>query len=189
MRIHILGASGSGTTTLARALSEKLKCPHFDSDNYFWHKTEPPFTQKREVFERQSILKIDLENSSDWILSGSLCGWGDVFVPYFDLVVYLYLPKEIRMDRLKKREQERFGKAIEESGPMYQQHLDFMEWANSYDTGSIDMRSRALHELWLSQLKCSVLILEGDISIEERVKKVFERIYDVQISMDGIKTS
>jgi len=35
-RIHILGASGSGTTTLGRALAERLQCPHFDTDDYFW---------------------------------------------------------------------------------------------------------------------------------------------------------
>ena len=35
-RIHILGAAGSGTTTLGRALAERLQCPHFDTDDYFW---------------------------------------------------------------------------------------------------------------------------------------------------------
>jgi uncharacterized protein len=33
-RIHILGASGSGTTTLRRALAERFQCPHFDGVNY-----------------------------------------------------------------------------------------------------------------------------------------------------------
>jgi 2-phosphoglycerate kinase len=29
-RVHILGASGSGTTTLAQALAARLGCPHHD---------------------------------------------------------------------------------------------------------------------------------------------------------------
>jgi adenylate kinase family enzyme len=33
-RIHILEASGSGTTTLGRALAEHLQHPHFDTDDY-----------------------------------------------------------------------------------------------------------------------------------------------------------
>src|SRR5438128_874343 len=45
-RLHILGASGSGTTTLGRALAEGLQCPHFDTDDYFWLPTDPPFTQQ-----------------------------------------------------------------------------------------------------------------------------------------------
>ena len=32
-RIHITGASGTGTTTLGRALAQELRCAHFDSDN------------------------------------------------------------------------------------------------------------------------------------------------------------
>jgi Shikimate kinase len=41
-RIHILGASGSGTTTLGRALAERLQYPHFDTDDSFWVPTDPP---------------------------------------------------------------------------------------------------------------------------------------------------
>lgn len=50
--IHILGASGSGTTTLAKVLSDELGYAHFDSDDYFWIPTEPPFTTKRPLDER-----------------------------------------------------------------------------------------------------------------------------------------
>jgi adenylate kinase family enzyme len=35
-RIHILGASGSGTTTLAKALANELGYKHFDTDDYYW---------------------------------------------------------------------------------------------------------------------------------------------------------
>lgn len=43
--IHILGASGSGTTTLARALAVKTGYAHFDTDDYFWLPTKVPFTE------------------------------------------------------------------------------------------------------------------------------------------------
>jgi len=79
-RIHIVGASGSGTTTLGRALAERLQCPHFDTDAYFWLPTEPPFTEKRETILRQRLLMDDLTARKSWVLSGSLCGWGDVAI-------------------------------------------------------------------------------------------------------------
>jgi len=47
MKIHILGPSCSVTITLGRALSENLYIPWFDSDDIFWVKTDPPYTQKR----------------------------------------------------------------------------------------------------------------------------------------------
>ena len=59
-RIHILGASGSGTTTLGRALAERLQYPHFDTDDYFWLPTDPPYTQQRARTERAQLLMDDL---------------------------------------------------------------------------------------------------------------------------------
>jgi len=52
-RIHILGASGSGTTTLGRALAERLQYPHFETDDYFWLPTAPPTSTSENV---QSVL-------------------------------------------------------------------------------------------------------------------------------------
>lgn len=80
-RIHILGASGSGTTTLGRALAACLQCPHFDTDDYFWLPTEPPYTQRRGQTERAQLLMGDLTAYNSWVVSGSLCGWGDVGYP------------------------------------------------------------------------------------------------------------
>jgi hypothetical protein len=39
-RIHILGASGTGTTTLGKALADRLNCPHFDADRFYWLPTD-----------------------------------------------------------------------------------------------------------------------------------------------------
>lgn len=58
--IHILGASGSGTTTLGRALTEHLNYTHFDTDTYLWLPTDPPSIEKRERTERQQLLMNDL---------------------------------------------------------------------------------------------------------------------------------
>jgi adenylate kinase family enzyme len=95
-RIHILGASGSGTTTLGRALAERLQCPHFDTDDYFWLPTDPPYTQQRERTERQQLLMDDITAHDAWVVSGSLCGWGDVAISLFELVVFLSIPHDIR---------------------------------------------------------------------------------------------
>jgi adenylate kinase family enzyme len=47
MRLHIFGASGTGTTTLGQALGSTLGVPYFDSDDYFWERSIPPFTVRR----------------------------------------------------------------------------------------------------------------------------------------------
>jgi len=42
-RIHIMGASSSGATSLGRALAEALAIPHHDTDDYLWQPTTPPY--------------------------------------------------------------------------------------------------------------------------------------------------
>jgi adenylate kinase family enzyme len=42
-RIHIMGASGAGVTSLGRALADALAVPHHDTDDYFWQPTIPPY--------------------------------------------------------------------------------------------------------------------------------------------------
>ena len=78
--IHILGPSGSGTTTIGEKLSEEYNLAHFDADNYFWKPTDPPYQQLRSIAERRRLLKKDLEKETGWVISGSFCGWGDVFL-------------------------------------------------------------------------------------------------------------
>ena len=175
-RIHILGASASGTTTLAKALYERTGYHHFDTDDYYWIKTDVPFTVAREVGERLAMLESDLTKPPKWILSGSLCGWGDGLIPYFDLVVFLSIPKEIRIKRLIERETQRYGAEIGQNGKRHQLHTEFVQWAFDYDEAGTHMRSRALHEAWLSKLPCPILRIEGDLSVEERVNTVLSML-------------
>lgn len=172
-RIHIFGASGSGTTTLGRALSSRLGLAHFDVDDYYWLPTDPPFREKRPVEARLELLRRDLGLQPGWLLSGSLVSWGDSLIHEFDLAVFLYVPPEIRMSRLKQRELQRFGAAaLSPGGAMHEAHLEFMEWAAAYDSAGPDMRSLRRHESWLSALPCPVLRMEGQAPVEENVEKI-----------------
>jgi len=96
MKIHILGPSGAGTTTLGKAIAAELVIKHFDSDDFFWAKTKIPFTRKREKDVRIRLLKKALSGYKSWVLRGSMLGWGDFLLPEIDLIIYLYVPKNIR---------------------------------------------------------------------------------------------
>lgn len=119
------------------------------------------------------MLRQALGVSTCWVLSGSLCGWGDPLSPEFELVVFLAVPTPVRVERLRAREVARYGvQAIAEGGKLHRAHVEFLEWAGSYDTGGLEMRSRALHEAWLTALPVPSLRLEGEHSIEERLAGV-----------------
>ncbi len=79
-RIHIFGASGSGTTTLASRLAVRHGHRHPDTDEFFWLPTDPPYREKRPREARLALLRRALGETPSWVLSGSLCGWGDPLV-------------------------------------------------------------------------------------------------------------
>ena len=165
-RIHITGGSGSGTTTLGRALARALDVPHFDSDTYYWIPTVPPYRIKRDIPGRDARMAEDLTAHDGWIWSGSAVSWEGVPTERITACVLLTLPPDIRLARLRKREIERGcdPAALEE----------FMAWAARYDEGGLDVRSRALQEQWMSTLACPVLRLDGDLSVEARVDAVLD---------------
>jgi hypothetical protein len=117
---------------------------------------------------RQQLLTDDLTTHESWALSGSLCGWGDVAIPLFNLVIYLWVPCEIRLERLRHREYERYDQRIMPGGDMYEQSQAFLNWASAYDDGGLDMRSKQRHEQWLSTLSCPIVCIEGEYTIEEQ---------------------
>lgn len=173
-RIHIFGASGSGTTTLAMQLSLKLDVRHFDADNYYWKKTEPPFIEKNTIPERHQLLLADMHGLEGWVLSGAMDSWSDPFLPLFDLVVFLYVPTDIRIERLRRREQERYGNRILPGGDMHQAHVEFIEWAAQYDQGFMSGRSKHRHEDWMTRLSCPILRIEGELPTDAAVNLVME---------------
>lgn len=118
----------------------------------------------------------DLTAHDSWVVSGSLCGWGDVAIPLFELVVFLWLPTDMRIERLCQREIERYGERIMPGGEMYEQSQEFLEWAASYDDGGLDMRSRRLHEQWLGTLPCPIVCIEGEYAIEEQLAVLMAEI-------------
>ena len=175
-RVHLVGASGSGTTTLGLLLARHLGCPHLDTDDYFWVPTDPPFQAIRPIAERHALLGRRL-TADQWVLSGSLCGWGDIYIPRFELVVFCAVPPDVRLARLRARERERYGEAaIAPGGPLRAKHEAFMAWASSYEGGSPPERSRAMHEAWLAKLPCPVLRLEDTDDAATRLATVVARL-------------
>jgi adenylate kinase family enzyme len=164
-RIHITGASGCGVTTLGHAVADALGVAHHDVDDYFWCPTDPPYLQNRPVPERLRLMREMFVPLQSWVLSGSVGSWGNELVERFGLVVFLRVPTEIRLARLRDREARRG--ILDE---------DFIEWASHYDDGTREGRSLPRHEAWLKSLQCPVLRLDGTRPVAELAARVVEAI-------------
>ncbi len=171
-RIHITGASGSGTSTLASALADRLGYAHLDTDAFYWMPTDPPFTTKRPAEDRLALMRAEIDQADGWVNSGSLIGWGDPLVPLFDLVVFLYVPPDVRLVRLREREGRRYGADILPGGWMEHIHRDLIEWAQQYDDPAFSGRTLARHRRWLATLECPVVEISGTPVLEDSIQQV-----------------
>ncbi len=176
-RVYVLGASGSGTTTLGDALAAALGVPHADSDDFLWLPTNPPFTTKRDADERRALLRARLPISGAWVFSGSALRWDDEIAPFYDLIVFLRLDPVERMARLRRREVDRYGERIAPGGDMAAIHTAFMEWAESYDGGGLEHRSLLSHETWLATQTAPILRLTTTDSVPSMIRKVKTQLY------------
>ena len=176
-RIHIMGASGAGTTTLGLALAGRLSIPHHDSDDYYWRPTIPPYRDKRPETERLRLMEELFLGRDQWILSGSIVGWSEAVTPLFDLVVFLQTPTEVRLQRLRERETRRFGRdAVAPGAWRHEETEEFLEWASHYDDNSREGRNLAKHEAWLATLTCPLLRTDGSRPTAELVKEVLRHL-------------
>lgn len=161
-------------TTLARALAAQLDAVHIDTDDFLWAETDPPYQRKRDVAERRRRMAAAQARSERWVVSGTLDSWADGVVDEAELIVFLEAPTDIRLSRLRQREQARFGDSLLPGGAMHDTHREFIEWAAQYEQGEQPGRSRPKHERWLAGLAIPVLRLDATRPVDELVSEVLQ---------------
>lgn len=175
-RINVIGASGSGTSTVGRSLASALSLPHFECDDYYHAPSDPPFQNPRPAEERYQLICRDVLPKESWILSGGVAGWSPYPQLEFTCIVFLYVPTPVRMERLRWRERDRFGGRIMNGGDMYAIHEALIDWASRYDVGDIEGRTFARHEAYLKDQHCPVLEFRGELAVSDIAEDVVQTL-------------
>ena len=176
MKILLFGASGSGTTTLGNEIEKRTDFKHLDVDDYYWKKTNPPFQVKIPLAERNENLKADFINVENVVISGSMVSWGKEWETSFDLAIFIRLEKTERMERLKKREMERYGEKLIMDKNIQRNSKAFLEWTDQYENPNFNGRSLKIHKNWIELLKCKTLTIDGKMELNEKVKTILNEI-------------
>ena len=169
--IILLGANGSGKSTIGRELSCALNYAHFDVEDYWFYKTGIPYTAIRQPAERNEMLLSDMKKHGLFVVSGDISGWSDEFLTVFDLAVLLTAPIEIRMKRIENREYARWGDRVREGGDMYESQQKFREFALTRDVGLLEHRAL--------KYACPVLRVDGTKTPEAIVSKIIKSIEEL----------
>lgn len=148
---HILGPPGAGVSTLGRALAQALDAVYIDVDDIVWFTDDAlPYRRKRNTDHRRALLTEKLQAAPRWVLGGALCGWGDVFLPQFDRIIFLDQHTEIRLAQIRQREIARYGpERLAPGGDLNTVFEKFLQWATAYDD-STTQRGRAAEMEWLA---------------------------------------
>lgn len=130
MRIQIIGGSGTGKSSLAKYMSENEAIKWIDMDAFLWKNHN--FTENNSIERRQELNQMDIETRSSYVVSGSIFMWRSDGFNNRDLLIFLSLDEESRMERLRTREMKRqtTGKMwLDENGTATN---DFLEWCKTY---------------------------------------------------------
>lgn len=98
-RIVIVGAGGSGKTTVGREAAHRIGVPFTDLDTLFWK----PGWQRSDPNEFRSAVRARIGMPS-WVIVGNYrTKVGDLTWPAADLLVWLDLPRRITFPRVLRR--------------------------------------------------------------------------------------
>ncbi|MFA6860119.1 MAG: AAA family ATPase [Clostridia bacterium] len=173
MKIHIIGAAGSGTSSIGKYIASKHNYKQIESDYYAWKLTDPPFSEYRDAKESQALLKEVFEAYENLVLCGSIAKWGQEFAREFDLVIFLKAPTRVRVKRLKEREFFLHGNRVLPSGDMHDNFVNFLWYAKHYNRGDLSFRSLALHKKFIKDfISCPVL----KVNTNKNFKKIYSKI-------------
>lgn len=162
--IIICGANGSGKTTLGRELARILNYKCMDIEDYYFEKSDIPYTKMRSREECVRQLLSDICKYNFFVLSSVDGDYGGEIAEMYKLAVFLSAPVEVRMTRIEQRAYEQFGERVMPGGDMYEQQQRFMDFAHKRSLTHIDT--------WMKALKCPVIQLDGTKAIYENVSIV-----------------
>lgn len=137
-RVAIFGAPGSGKSTLARALAARLDLPAIHIDRFYFHPGWEPRSR-----DELAALVAQAAAGEAWIFDGNNSSTFPLRSARADLLVFLDLPRSLRLWRLSLRIAGGYGRVRPDSAPGCPERLDlqFLRWAWNWNR---DIRPKML---------------------------------------------
>ena len=164
--IMVFGLNGSGKSTLARVLASELDFKYMDIEDYVFIESEIPYTQQLSREEYLYLMRKDIFENKNFVLSAVKGNFGDEIISLYSLGVFIDVPYEIRIERVKKRMLENFGDRVKSGGDMYESEMKFLEF----------VKSRLIEDVisWSESVDCPVIKVDGTKTIQENVRIIIE---------------
>lgn len=143
-RIIIFGNSGSGKSSLAKALASRHQAPHLDLDLIAW-KTDQPGVRAEPEESRLQLLRF-IEGADDWVIEGCYAGLLAEAAAYCTEMIFLNPGVEQCVENCRARPWESHKYPSREAQDANLQML--LEWVREYETREDEFSLREHRELF-----------------------------------------
>ena len=97
-KILVIGCPGSGKSTFARALGEKINVPVYHLDNLYWNADKTTVESNEFDIRLREVLKNDR-----WIIDGNFSRTMETRLKHADTVYFLDLPSDVCLESVRNR--------------------------------------------------------------------------------------
>jgi len=168
--ILICGLNGSGKTTFGMKLADRLKYDFLNDEDYYFFESEVPFSCSRSEEAAKEYIVSYFGCHENVVIVATRGDLGVRINSMYDCVIYLSAPAEIRLSRIKERDEKRFGERVLPGGDMYEQQRKFHDFALSRTAEKI--------EKWMEMLECTVIKLDGTRAVDENIETTEQLLKD-----------
>lgn len=168
--IIICGLNGVGKSTLGKALAEKLHFHFIDNEDLFFPKTDPNYiyASPRTREEVEKMLFHEIKEHKNVVFAAVKGDYGEAIYPFFQYVILMDAPKDIRMQRVINRSFQKFGNRMLPGGDLYEKEDGFFEFVKS--------RSESTVEEWVRRLSCPIIRIDGTTPIEVNINFIINQM-------------
>ena len=190
--IAIMGLNGCGKSTLTHILSKKIGFYEMDVEDYYFpeqkhsrkavlekqydalceYKGELPYSMPRSSEEVQKMIRDDIDMHPQFVICGVTMNWKEEILSKIDVVFIIEVPAEERVQRVKHREELRFGSCVMPGGDMYEQQKEFRDIIRNKKHGSVEASA--------DRIKCRKVRLDGTKSIEENIDVIIKTLVTIE---------
>ena len=177
--IAIVGLNGSGKSTLGHLLAKKTGYYEMDVEDYYFPEQREsrrnalegtadmtagalPFSAPRGKGQVEKALLDDIHLHPEFILCGVSLNWCEELLSEINTVFWLKTPRDIRISRIKNREEARWGARVAEGGDMYESQLEFRRMAAGLSESKVSDS--------VAYLSCDVVALDGTLPPEDNIR-------------------
>lgn len=163
-RVLIVGGPGSGKTTLAHRLVDRIGCPLYELDTIGYEGGAGP---ERSPEDRQrDIAAIATEDA--WVAEGSYTGWIDPLARTADVIVWLDVPwRTARYRLISRHAKASLRRRNKHRGLRKLWH--FVQYAKSYYTDTAESAGRLQTAEWLDSFTTPMIVCRTNSDLERLI--------------------